>query len=662
MSVHLAKQVSKNARPTAPFSQRGLTSLTQAQLGDINIYCRANSEQLAYSGYARAIEAFIYATAVKQRVSTNLDRYPIPSTYIPTVPLSLPRLVILLASSNPEKSFLESFDAAAKELGGERKEMGKGKIVYVISRPTFKAARTSLPPVASPKSPFLDNVASIQAAYAATYILQFIDLFLSVQTYEYKGSQEERGAVIERGDFYLKKKVHAREDDTEIYGSKSKKRKVSQKEPTETDIDMEDDDEDVQYEEIDNLRDHVYVTSGEDAVLVAKPSPFPSSINYGGPGDVPYKPGLFFPYFPGMIASDNAHLRYLCNKLLFRNLGPENAKDSADAWKAFRENMNTLSSTPEGMILHHVLFGCYMALEGQARLFLVFADNVYKGFCLLGEEFAVIVAGTVHRPVSEHDLREQLERVSTSRAAAKDLVEVLKKCKDFEGRNIKASVKAVENCSDLADILASVDLASEGTPEEEEISSLLSRIHISNDFWTMNAKNVAKAIDDLHAFDKDAVFDKKIPFFIPTRDWRNINEVHYAILARFGSTSFSFRNQKGVEMKIPKDAKEEDPMKGKLDNGKEKRLYVYEKTVRLAVADWKEVVTRGSIKQDPAERSAGQRALGLVQDEEKELVWGSLKKMAAAGFLGTKAVKGVSSRDTGPVGFGTADFTDVFSL
>jgi hypothetical protein len=138
MSVFIARQVTKTAKPTSAFSSRGITNLTQAKPSEITIFAKPQNEQLAYSGCKDSIEAFLYATAVKTSVLTSAREYPIPSEYTPIVPLSFP-IVLQLAERNPSREFRESFEKAICPFEGVRREMRKDTFVYILSNTTFEA-------------------------------------------------------------------------------------------------------------------------------------------------------------------------------------------------------------------------------------------------------------------------------------------------------------------------------------------------------------------------------------------------------------------------------------------------------------------------------------------------------------------------------------------
>lgn len=78
--------------PTAPFLARGL-NLAPAKLGELELFSKPTSHQIAYSIYKDNIEAFLFATATSMKVFLHTKSYTFPDNYIPTFPLPLPKTV-----------------------------------------------------------------------------------------------------------------------------------------------------------------------------------------------------------------------------------------------------------------------------------------------------------------------------------------------------------------------------------------------------------------------------------------------------------------------------------------------------------------------------------------------------------------------------------------
>jgi hypothetical protein len=174
--------------PTAPFLARGL-NLAPSKLGDIELFARPTSHQVAYSVYENNIKAFLFATAMNTKVFLHTKHYVFPDSYIPTFPLPLPKTIFLLDGTKnlAEASKTAIRNAMEKMEGTTRDLQGKTGNVYLIGKPRFSAVRRTLPPLAPKNVPYVSGYASIHATQAVTTVYQAIEAFLSTQTYDYKG-------------------------------------------------------------------------------------------------------------------------------------------------------------------------------------------------------------------------------------------------------------------------------------------------------------------------------------------------------------------------------------------------------------------------------------------------------------------------------------------
>jgi len=622
-AILLAKQTDKSIKPTLPFTQRGIPNMTQAKLGDVIAIAKPFVGQLAYSGYAANIEAFVFAKAMNRSTATNLRQYCIPETTA-TVPLMLPKVVLRLKASKPASAFLSSFNAALGPIGGVKRDIGKGNLVYTITQAGHKHLK-DLAAVADPVSPFVDHHATIFGAQCASFLIRWIDLFLSVQTYEYKGIVDGHSTSLKRGRAIFNIMNIDEIEKGEIGGLPTKRRKGESGQEIDATMEEDDDEEASMYVDDDgNTFNHQIPIS--EAVLVAKPSPYPSEFNYGPPNAVPNLPGLFFRYFPGLNIPDNSNLTELCARLVFRNIPGKG--DIFDNWKIFRADIRSLNGTEEGSVIHHILYGLKMSLDAQARPFLVIADGKYHGFCLLGEYFGVVVAGTKVFPENEQDLRTSLSVVATREDSVNRLLAELRGCK-YSLKSIKASEikkENVEQCANLAFLLSEIDL-SEDTEEEQEkrISDLLVMTQPAFHYTKLGPKEITEVIYELlqSATNPEYKVPMERPFYIPARGWSGIAENDYMLFASFGANAFSLRNMKGLEVEF-RDPKDTDPFMVAEEGGKEKRLYTYVKPVRQCVHEWRDLLRTGSLRYDPAERGGVNRAIVHI-GENKKMIYDALR-------------------------------------
>lgn len=174
--------------PTAPFMARGL-NLAPAKLGDVELFAKPTSNQIAYEVYRGNIEAFLHATATQNRILMGAKDYTFPDTYVPTIPLPLPKTIFSLGEEKKlSAASRATLEKAIEKMEGQSRDLqGKAGKVYLLDKPIFSAIRRTLPPLAPRNIPYVVGYASIHASKAATYIYQGIEAFLATHTYDYKG-------------------------------------------------------------------------------------------------------------------------------------------------------------------------------------------------------------------------------------------------------------------------------------------------------------------------------------------------------------------------------------------------------------------------------------------------------------------------------------------
>jgi hypothetical protein len=633
MSLYLAKKVTRGSPATSAFTTRGINTFTQAKLSDLNVTAVPYVEQIAYAGYVQNLEAFLYAKAINARVFCTLQEYPIPDEWVPTVPIPLPPIVLRINTAKPLKPFQDKLTAILEKLNGEKVELGKGNPTYIIKNPSYKALRVGLPPISASNVPFVTEHASSTSGFYAAKIIQLIDLFLCVQTYEYKGELDEENEFNARKEIVTKATPRYPGDLSETPGNSAKRRRLTEEGTFETTT--------VEfmagYSEA--TKSAWTKTSMDQSVLTAKPSPHSSSYNYGGPQDVPFKPGFFFPYFDGMLVPDTGFIRECVISLFMRSIGTKEL-DVKSAWKSFHQDIHTFSQTTSGMVVTHILAGCRLALQGQARLFLVFDEDSYKGFTLLGEQFDVYIGRSCLHPITAQNLKAELAKVATRRGSA----QMLKSIGEAKGMMVVDEDKLMASSAYVVEVLVFLrDLEAPLNKEElEQVRMALSRLHFQKKFLAFSPANIKAALEDI----SQEYTRPDVPFYISHSAWKDIENPIHQILARFGPNSISFFNSKGtaVEIKSSIAAGQSVLFSPVSTKG---RVLVYEKPLNVAYQEMVKVVKSGYVWQDEGERAAGQRAHTFVDGLRVTLAEGLISLRDHVSF-GTVPLGGVSKDDLEP--------------
>jgi hypothetical protein len=616
---------------------------------------KADEHQLAYAGYKDNVESFLYATAMKAKVSISVGHVPVPTDFEPQVPLPMPKIVFKVAGKTTAET-LARMKSGLEKFGLAEKYTGKGAPSYTLSGPTFNFIRDTLPKLALPVAASAEKYAQPVAATTALRLYQCVDLFLATNTYSYKPGGGETETISYTDSVGTSSMMEVRHGGSYFrpgYTADTKKMRLGEEREQEEGTRWAEDEER-------DMHPHMASSLGvRNAVLVAKPSPKPSSTSWGPPSSVPNIGGIYFPYFDGLLAHDTAGLRELVGELFFRNLG-SSKQSRFDAFKTFRGDIGTYATTSAGIIMAHVLKGVKLALETQTQLYLILDNGVYHGFCLLGVAFKVFAHASWVPAMSPEDLRAELSEIRTKAHLIAALCEKVKECKTYTGDSIMVAEADLYNMQTLLEVLSSIDESDEDNKETvAEISKLLGGIVVTDSFLTFKPKNIVWALQ--HLANPVLPIDKDTPVYVPFQNWAKVGTRNYRILSAFGSRSFSFRNGTGKEIRVNTKS-ETSPFAEKDAEGKivRDRLIIYEKAVSVCADDWAILVRRGHVKMEEGERAAGSRN-HVLKDKDLTEVWDCLVDLRTKDQIGTMATEVVvPTKRKAAIEFEAADLSDLF--
>jgi len=376
-----------------------------------------------------------------------------------------------------------------------------------------------------------------------------------------------------------------------------------------------------------------FYASAEHAVFTAKPSPHSSNYNWGTPTDVPNDPGLLFPYFDGMLIPDTTFIRQIVAAHFLRNLGTE----PKDAFNVFRTKIASSLDTRQGKVVTHIFAGIELALQCQARLFLLFDEGLYLGFTLLGSQFRVVVAGTWHVPLSEDELQAELKLIQSHSKNLEDLRGVLNLCKTESGDAMTLTEESCRSSLQVLEALSQLSLNPVTDKERiEEIRGILSRLQFRGSYRTLKPASIVEDLDLL--LSTDTLPDDR-RYYIPLQDWAVLQNRNYRLFCSYGPYAFSFRNMKGDVIGVPAKDSDEDWFALKVgEKLSYPSFFVSVKVVSECVKDWEAVVTSGQLRMDFGERAGGSRNQ-VFQKQGLKLVWDKLKELAKEKKIGTKEIK-----------------------
>jgi hypothetical protein len=142
MSIYLAPTIAFNSAQTAIFKEKKLINQTKGPLKDVKVFATPTLRQIAYDGYIRNFDAFIYATAVQQKVLTTAPGYHFTLADDALYPIQLPMIAF-----NPNGQLgpdeVSNFRKLCEGVA-EKTTLGRNTM-YTIRRPTIAQCKALYP-------------------------------------------------------------------------------------------------------------------------------------------------------------------------------------------------------------------------------------------------------------------------------------------------------------------------------------------------------------------------------------------------------------------------------------------------------------------------------------------------------------------------------------
>jgi hypothetical protein len=417
--------------------------------------------------------------------------------------------------------------------------------------------------------------------------------------------------------------VHNFESDVEIRVpeelevSTTKRRKILPEPEVEQDVEMEDVSEDVG--DFKTIAGRPITLQG--MVLVAKPAPFRPLVNYGPASAVPASSGIVFPYFHGMITPDFQFLPNFMWRFFLQSFG-ETRDAFTKGFKKWTDGSKSWCDSFLGLQLQHIFFGVQLALETQARVFIVSELETYQGFVLLGEGFSVVAHDKVYTPVSSEELRIHLSSMSIHNNALEKICDLLSASTLAGSKKRKRVVPG--DISSNRSLYVEFHQRSIDDDTEEKILSLANDLSFPERYWRVNPTTIAKLFESYGK--RDGGHPESEPMYIGSGLLNSVDAAYLA-LSVFGPTAPSFYTVKGEKKDIPAPGRP-DPL-SVLDAATGKPIlpvvpYTM-KSIRTAMADLYKVYMDRAIYVLPRERAGPSRTTQFVGKARDE-IWTSLRK------------------------------------
>ncbi|WCL22999.1 hypothetical protein [Armillaria spp. ambi-like virus 2] len=652
MSFYIAQQSADGVPQAYSFLQRNISGLTQTQVSKAGFYAQADVSQLAYDGYRANISAFLFATHMSAKVDTHKRAYPLSILRTPELPLPLPPIYFQFKTA-PSEATLKIMHQRFESFEFEEHTRGRTHI-YTMKNPPPAVVYEKLIPTCLPHCQSIQGYGSLPSYRAGFKVIQIISLYLATNTYPFSRTIDGDGVEVDEGirDYRIstsgKRKVFL------AHSGVSKRARVEEEDVAmgeEEQSEPEEDDEDDMWFDLPLYSE----------TMVAKPSPIPASANFGSTSDVPFLPGMCFPYFPGMNREDPQYLRDVVYRHFFRNLAELAETEAYPGWKRFSRDCTSFAFTEEGKCATHMMKGVEMSLESQTVLYCVFDGPKYIGFVLLGGRWKLYDGTTWHVPVEAEKLREILHTWTSHEMSLEEIASELSELDGVRGRPSTVTKDLIKSSAMLAKVLGKTSFEGEkGVAGGKKIAQMIERLSFPTRFQFASIKSVPWLIEECTTRLAEPIPDD-LPIYIPLGDFELFARKEYQVLCSFGSRCPQFYAATGTKFRIP-GPKEEDTMFAKNDKGemKLKVLVVGSVPPKVALRGWDSVKKEKSIRFDPSERSKEKRCY-TFKGEEMVQIWNKLKETVGPidvkGKGKEKAVGG--SVASGSRAFGTVDVDSI---
>lgn len=566
-----------------------------------------------------------------KRVPVSLPFYEIPDSFIPTVPLPYPK--VLFQPRKPlDAPTLKKMKDALGKYNFQEHHRGKKTLIYTLDNAPPSIVLGKVAAISEKDTPPMGGYASLEGYAQAAFLIRAVDLFLSVNSYP--GFRSEKDGDVDGSVGFQHYDIMGsvkRKDRMVRMSQKVKKVRLAAKD-TDDDThvweDITDEDEDVEMPDISDSEELDQPVLVYEEVLYAKPSPLPSSINFGSPREVPNLPGMVFVYFPGNLKPDPSSMRLAALNHFFRLFGSEN-RTSREGWRIFKRTINSYAGTPEGMIMQHVLKGVSLSLDTQTQLFLIIDHGNYLGFVLLGAKFSVHIDNTWEKPVSAEKLQEFLSDLITHETALEEIATMLGKL-PLLGQSKKKTwtVDMIETPAKMAAALGSVNFeGDDGKEVHDEIAEKLADTTFSVKYKPITPENVIWAVLMMTTL-KERPIEDDVSIFFPSGNLEFFARREFQILCAFGSRGPKLFATNGAMYRIPKP--DEKDIQSEIDpDSKEGKIRMPMIVIGTGpplqcLHAWDNVVKKRSIRFEGLERSKESRCV-TFRGKQRDEIWAALR-------------------------------------
>lgn len=641
--IYLAqKSVNANTGPNI-LKARGISGYTPSTLSSLAILGIPHVREIAYDGYYRNVDAFIAATIKGARVFCDCAGYFVE--FKSTRPVHLGSIDVsyvpkMAVPPVQEDSFKDRITATSTQRIGKT-------LVYTVKHPTDQILQGLVKTCNETFAAGPDAVTPI-GYKAFVFVRDAITEFLAVHSYS---AFSDKDLEKEGTSDLLALRCLKRTAPAEVFGISKKTRWDYIGMSGEVSMPYWDDKVDERPEGLDEdggkkwedardkTREGIFINNVRAAVLKAKPSPSLPTNNYGSSSQIPAMPGLAFPYIAGMNTPDPLIFKTVTSQFFLRLMG-STTNEIQTRYVALRRGFNSLATTEVGKVLAHILAGVKLAMESQARLYVIY-DSEYRGFCLLGTGFTIIDGAQTVTPIGAELLKADLSCFNPHMQGLQGVLEALNELM-AKGCIVREDIFTMEEIDTEVKLIEALEKIT--VKDDDEVGDIETKLNKFLKFvcyspafeYTRIDPTAIKGLVTSLVAHLQGSSVKIVPCKFTTYDAPYKN-VMYRILCRFGTEAPSPWNASGSEITIAPGTETEETPEAEGSSRKKQKLNTSTKfknmpstlifapkPILIAFKDWERVIEKRCIKMDMKERARQYRCCEVKAEVMVKEIWSEL--------------------------------------
>jgi hypothetical protein len=214
------------------------------------------------------------------------------------------------------------------------------------------------------------------------------------------------------------------------------------------------------------------------------------------------RPGIFFPYFGGMLNPDKSMVIHIFESLFYRGLGKDS--DSASAvWSRLRPGIKNFAFTAAGRAISHLYAGIKYSTQTGTTITAILSSKRYVGFVLQGD-LEVTLYGTTTRAIAWSELKLEIESVDSH---TKNLDKIAAEINKLDVRRNRPALTGadINTSRKLVSMLLSIDVNDRSADFTKVVTPLLSKLSYGDRYAPLTEQSILIFLSYVHSGDESLI-------------------------------------------------------------------------------------------------------------------------------------------------------------